>query len=256
MLRLRRLARQSAPQFAMVLVAAGTWLAGCGDDAKPTPPRRGTGGSAGAAGSAGTGTGGSAGSAGSATAGTGGTAGTTGGTAGSAGTSTGGSAGSAGTGTAGTSNVGGEGGEAGAATGGSSGTGGTAGTAGTEQGGQGGQGGEDTGVGGEGGASSAMCSTNDLTVTLVSATGTQQHDHLPINGTFRNTLLGMINTGSPLVFTLPQEGNVTLHDHTVTFTAGQLTTLRNGGSVAMITSAIGGSNTNRHTHTYAISCAP
>lgn len=255
MLRLRRLARQSAPQFAMVLVAAGTWLIGCGDDAKPSAPHHGKGGSAGAAGSAGTGTGGtSAGSAGTSAGGVGGSAGSagsSGGTmAGSAG-STAGSGGSSGTGTAGNTSMGGEGGEAGAGagTGGSSGTGGTAGA---DQGGQGGEG----GGGGEGGASASMCSSADLDVVLVSATGTQRHDHLPINGAFRTTLLNMINTGSPLVFTLPPEGS-NVHDHTLTFTARQLTTLRNGGALQTnITSSVGGPNNNQHTHTYALDCEP
>jgi hypothetical protein len=101
-----------------------------------------------------------------------------------------------------------------------------------------------------------MCSTNDLTVTLVSATGTQMHDHLPINGAFRRTLLGMINTGSPLVFTLPPEGT-NVHDHTLTFTARQLNTLRSGGTLAAnVTTSTGGPGGNRHTHTYSISCAP
>jgi hypothetical protein len=230
----------------MVLVAAGTWLAGCGDDAKPGAPR-GKGGSAGMAGSAGAATGGTGGSAGSAA---GGTAGSTGGTlAGSAGT-TAGSSGSSGAGTAGTS-MGGEGGENQAGSGGTSGSSGTGGTAGVEQAGQGGEGG---GEGGEGGASTSMCSVADLGVVLVSATGTQQHDHLPINGAFRTTLLGMINTGSPLTFTLPPEG-MNVHDHTLTFTARQLNTLRNGGTVN-VTTAVGGVQANRHTHTYAFDCAP
>jgi hypothetical protein len=126
-----------------------------------------------------------------------------------------------------------------------------AGSGGGDQGGQGGQSGE----GGEGGASTAMCSTADLDVVLVSATGTQMHDHLPVNGMFRTTLLGMINTGSPLVFTVPPEG-MNVHDHTLTFTAQQLTTLRNGGAVQMLTTSTGGPNNNRHTHTYAIDCEP
>jgi hypothetical protein len=101
-----------------------------------------------------------------------------------------------------------------------------------------------------------MCLTADLSVTHVSATGTQRHDHLPINGTFRTTLLSMINTGAPLTFTLPSEG-LSVHNHTLTFTAQQLTTLRNGGALQTnITSAVGGSVGNRHTHTYAIECAP
>jgi hypothetical protein len=234
----------------MVLVAAGTWLVGCGDDAKPGAPRR-TGGSAGMAGSAGAVTGGTGGSAGSPA---GGTAGSTGGALGGSAGSTAGSAGSAGKGTAGDTSVGGEGGDnqaGGGGTGGSSGAG-TGGTAGADQGGQGGEG----GMGGEGGASASMCSTADLDVELVSATGTQRHDHLPINGTFRTTLLGMINTGSPLTFTLPPEG-MNVHDHTLTFTAPQLATLRNGGALQMnVTSSVDGPTNNQHTHTYAIDCEP
>jgi hypothetical protein len=236
----------------MVLLAAGTWLIGCGDDAKPGAPPRGKGGSAGMAGSSGAPAGGTGGTAGTST---GGTAGSTGGTvAGTAGTATagtagtgagtGGSAGSAGNG------MGGEGGDNQAGGGGTAGS--SAGTAGADQGGQGGEG----GGGGEGGASASMCTTANLDVTLVSATGTQRHDHLPINGAFRTTLLAMINTGSPLVYTLPPEG-MNVHDHTLTFTAGQLTTLRNGGSLqANVTTSTGGPQNNRHTHTYAITCAP
>jgi hypothetical protein len=178
--RLRQLAVQHTPQFAMVLVAAGTWLAGCGDDAKPPAPR-GKGGSAGMAGSAGAATGGTGGSAGSQAGGTAGSAGSTGGAVGGSA----GSAGSAGKGTAGNTS-GGEGGDNQAGGGGTSGSSGTGGTAGADQGGQGGEG----GGGGEGGASASMCSTADLDVVLVSATGTQRHDHLPVNGTFRTTLLG------------------------------------------------------------------
>jgi hypothetical protein len=95
-----------------------------------------------------------------------------------------------------------------------------------------------------------------LDVVLVSATGTQRHDHLPINGAFRTTLLSMINTGSPLTFTLPPEGT-NVHDHTLTFTARQLVTLRDGGALQMnVTTAVGGVMANRHTHTYAIDCEP
>ena len=84
----------------------------------------------------------------------------------------------------------------------------------------------------------------------------QQHDHLPIAGAARTTLLAMINTGTPLVFTLPEEGMNT-HDHTLTFTAQQLTVLRNGGALAMnVTSSMGGPMGNPHTHTYSIECAP
>lgn len=231
----------------MVLVAAGTWLVGCGDDGKP-PASGGKGGTAGMAGSAGAATGGTGGSAGSPAGGTAGSAGSA--LGGSAGTAAGGTAGSAGTGTAGTTSAGGEGGDNQAGGGGTSGSSGTGGTAGADQGGQGGEGGE----GGEGGASASMCSTADLDVELVSATGTQRHDHLPINGNFRTTLLSMINTGSPLTFTLPPEGT-NVHDHTLTFTARQLATLRDGGALN-ITTAVGGVMANRHTHTYAIDCEP
>jgi hypothetical protein len=148
--------------------------------------------------------------------------------------------------------MGGEGGDNQAGGGGTGGSSGTGGTAGADQGGQGGQGGE----GGEGGASASMCASGDLDVELVSATGTQRHDHLPINGAFRTALLDMINTGSPLTFTLPEEG-MNAHDHTLTFTAQQLTTLRNGGALSSnVTTSTGGPNNNRHTHTYAIDCEP
>ena len=69
------------------------------------------------------------------------------------------------------------------------------------------------------------------------------------------SLLDIINSGTPLTFTLPVEGT-NPHDHTLTFTPQELTTLRNGGSVAMITSSTGGPATNLHTHTYSLECAP
>jgi len=147
---------------------------------------------------------------------------------------------------------------------GSAGSAGSAGTAG--MGGDDGMGGEggvgDGGIGGmggmgqggEGGASDAMCTNVNLGIMEVSATPTQLHDHLPIVGVARMTLVGMINSGAPLVFTLPEEGTNT-HDHTLTFTAQQLTTLRNGGTVATITSSTDGPTANQHTHTYSIECA-
>ena len=219
----RRIARHSFTQFAVALIASASWLSGCGDDEEGDG--NGKGGKGGTSGSAGSMNGGSAGSAGSTTGGSGGNP-------------SGGSAGAP------------MGGNAGAPMGGNAGSmAGSAGSAGTGMGGEG-MGGE-----GMGGAPDAMCTTANLTVTLVSATPMQQHDHLPIMGAARTTLLNMINTGMPLVFTLPEEGS-NAHDHTLTFTAQQLTTLRNGGSVAMITSAMGGPMGNMHTHTYAIGCAP
>jgi hypothetical protein len=109
------------------------------------------------------------------------------------------------------------------------------------------------GVGGEGGSADAMCATNALTFTEL--TSMQAHDHLPITGQARMMLLSMINTGSPLVFTMPEEGS-NPHQHTLTFTAQQLTTLRNGGTIAMITTSTSGPANNMHTHTYSIDCAP
>jgi hypothetical protein len=122
--------------------------------------------------------------------------------------------------------------------------------------GMGGQGMGGDGAGGEGGSTDAMCTTGNLSITLVSAAPMQAHDHLPIMGAARTTLLGMINTGAPLTFTLPMDGS-NPHSHALTFTAQQLTVLRNGGTLAMnVTSAMGGPTGNMHTHTYALECAP
>jgi hypothetical protein len=155
-------------------------------------------------------------------------------TAGSGGSIAGnaGSAGSAGTGTSGDNGMGGvgQGGEGGV--------------------GQGGEGGV-----GQGGSSDAVCKGANLSIALVSATPPQAHDHLPIVGAAGTTLLDIINSGMPLTFTLPVEGS-NPHDHTLTFTPQELTTLRNGGTVAMITSSTGGPPGNLHTHTYSIECAP
>jgi len=262
MLPLHRLARRGTPQVAVALLIAGSWLSGCGDDPKPS----GAGGSSGKGGSAGAGTGGAtAGSAGSVSAGTGGS---TAGSAGSAGAAMAGSAGSLG-GSAGSAGTGGEAGiaeggmageigtagEGGAGTGGTGGTSGTAGTsgssgtagtAGTEQGGQ----------GGEGGSSSPLCLAADLDIEEVSSNPNQQHDHMPVTGANLTTLVNMINAGTPLTFALPTEG-MNPHSHQLTFTAQQLTVLRNGGALAMnVTSATGGPAGNQHTHTYSLDCEP
>ena len=109
------------------------------------------------------------------------------------------------------------------------------------------------GMGGEGGSTDMMCATQDL--SFMELMSMQAHDHLPIQGMDRMAILGMINTGAPLVFDLPDDGTNT-HSHTLTFTAAQLTTLRNGGTIAMITSSMGGPAMNMHTHTYSIECAP
>jgi hypothetical protein len=120
--------------------------------------------------------------------------------------------------------------------------------------GVGGEGG--VGQGGEGGAPDGMCTTANLGLTLVSAAPMQAHDHLPVTGAARTTLLNMINSGMPLVFTLPTDGT-NPHNHTLTFTAQQLTVLRNGGALAMnVTSSVGGPTGNMHTHTYSIECQP
>src|SRR5262249_35332758 len=100
MFSLHRIARQSVFQFAFALVAAGSWLAGCGDD-EGDDDGGSNGGNGGTAGNAGSSTGGTTGgSAGSSP--TGGRGGTTGGSAGSPmggrGGTTGGSAGTAGMG--------------------------------------------------------------------------------------------------------------------------------------------------------------
>lgn len=232
-----RIAHQSLTHFAVALVAAGSWLSGCGSDDDDD---------------GGDGSGAKGGSAGS----------VTGGTAGTGGTPTGGTAGTPSGGTAGTTPTGGTGGATGGTAGtgtggdgmGGDGAGGDDGMGGQGMGGDDGMGGQ--GVGGEGGSSEAMCTTANLTVTQVSAMPMQQHNHLPINGTFRTTLLGMINTGAPLVFTLPTDGS-NAHNHTLTFTAQQLTTLKTGGTLAMnVTSSTNGPQNNQHTHTYRLDCAP
>jgi hypothetical protein len=233
-----RLARQSTIQFTVALIAAGSWLSGCGDDEEDGGGGNNKGGSSGSGGSTNGGStnGGSAGSTNGGST-TGGSAGNpSGGNAGmpmggSAGTPMGGSAGSAGTGTAG-EGMGGEG------------------MGGEGMGGEG-MGGE--GMGGEGGATEAMCATNDLNIMELNAM--QQHNHIPLMGTAQTTLVNMINTGMPLVFTLPEDGS-NPHQHTLTFTAQQLTTLRNDGSIAMMTTSSGGPAMNMHTHTYSLSCAP
>ena len=47
------------------------------------------------------------------------------------------------------------------------------------------------------------------------------------------------------------------HDHTLTFTAQQLTVLRNGGALTMnLTTSMGGPAMSVHTHTYSIECEP
>jgi hypothetical protein len=237
-----RLAGQGSIQLAIAFVAVGSWLSGCGDDEKSSGGggkggTSGTAGASGAAGSTNAGSGGTtAGAAGNAGAGISGAGGTPGGSGGVAG-----SAGSAGMGGVG---EGGEGGEGGVGDGGMSGTAGTGGMSGTAG---------MAGAGGEGGATTPTCASADLSFNELNST--QNHDHLPVGGMNRTTLLSMINTGMPLVFTMPTDG-MTDHTHTITFTAGQLTTLRNGGTIAMITTSMGGPAMNMHTHTYSIECEP
>jgi hypothetical protein len=231
MSRFSSLRRSGIHTLSVSLFVAGSWLSGCGDDAKPPPPG-GKGGTSGSGGSAG------------ATGGKGG--GTTGGSSGTSGTggATGGSAGSS-------------------MTGGSSGTGGSAmddgGEGGMGQGGEAGEGtaatgnqGGETAMGGEGGGGPQnMCVGSNLTFDHDSTTAAQEHTHLPIQGMARTALVDLINTGSPLTFEMPEDGN-NEHTHTITFTANQLETLRNGGTVQDIES----STENGHTHTYSIECAP
>ena len=253
----RRFHHRGSLTIAAALLAVGASLPSCGGDGEGGAPSGGQGGTAGTAGSAGSGTGGTAGSGMS---GSGGTpmAGSGGAPmAGSGGTPMAGSggtpmAGSGGSGMAGEAGMGGEGGEAGE----DPGTGGEGGEAG--DGGDGGDGGDTgdagSGTGGEGGSTGAMCATDDLSFTETS-TG-QAHDHLPVQGAARTTLLNMINTGAPLTFTMPEDGT-NPHTHTLTFTAPQLTTLRNGGALAMdITSSTDGPGGNMHTHSYEIECEP
>jgi hypothetical protein len=119
--------------------------------------------------------------------------------------------------------------------------------------GMGGEGG--MGMGGDG-SGDAMCAAADLGVALISGNPMQAHDHLPITGTALTTLVNMINSGTPLTFTLPSEGS-NPHDHTLTFTANQLTVLREGGALTMnVTSSTGGPTGNMHTHTYSVECEP
>ena len=237
MFRLNNSLRIGPLPVAVAIVALSSWMSGCGDDDKPSGG--GKGGSGATSGSAGSATGGTAGTA------TGGSAGTA--TGGSAGTATGGSAGMATGGSAGMAT----GGSAGMATGGSAGMGGEGGEPG--MGGEGGQ-----GVGGEGGGTDSMCVSGNLSFMHVSAAPMQQHTHLPVQGMSRTTLVNLINSGMPLTFTMPEDG-ASPHQHTLTFTAQQLTVLRNGGALAMnITSSMGGPGMgmNVHTHTYSIECEP
>jgi len=232
------LGRSGLRGFVLSFLVAGTWLSGCGDDPDPAAPPA-SGGKGGSAGSAG-----SSGKAGSAGTSTGGGAGTS--TGGGAGTSTGGSAGTT------------TGGSAGTTTGGSSGSGGEGGgEGGMTNGGEGGvgaQGGEPP-VGGEGGGTtSPMCISANFSIEQESTTAPQDHDHLPLGMALRAELIDMINTGAPLVLTLPEDGNND-HDHTLTFTAQQLTTLRNGGALAMGLESSEAAG-NQHTHTYTIECEP
>jgi hypothetical protein len=225
--------RISPLPIVVALVAVSSWVSGCGDDDKASGGKGGSGATSGSAGSA---NGGAAGTP------TGGSAGTP--TGGSAGTPTGGSAGAmaGNAGSAGTAGMGGEGGDPGMGGEGGQGVGGV---------GEGGM-----GVGGEGGATGSVCISNNLSFTLVSSAPMQAHDHLPVAGMSRMTLIDMINTGMPLIFTLPEDGS-NPHQHTLTFTAQQLTVLRNGGELAMnVTTSMGGPMGNMHTHTYSIECEP
>ncbi|HEX6271816.1 MAG TPA: hypothetical protein VFZ53_02195 [Polyangiaceae bacterium] len=234
MISLNRLARRNLTHFAVAFIAAGTWLSGCGDD-NDDGGDGGDDNNGGSSGSSGSSNGGSAGNAGNAGSMTGGTS------------PTGGSSGSGPTG-----------GTAGSTTGGSAGTGGSAtgGMAGEGTGGMGGEGMGGEGMGGEGGSAEASCTTQDLGISLVPANPMQAHDHLPLAGAARMTLLGMINTGSPLTLTMPSDGS-NPHTHTLTFTAQQLTVLRNGGALQMnVTTAMGGPAENMHTHAYALECQP
>lgn len=248
----------------MATGAIASLSSGCrgDDDTFDNVDRRSSGGASGVAGSAagGTAAGGGAspigGSSGNASGGIGGMpmAGTGGATAGGGGAMAGnaGTASSAGMGVGGDHGMAGDhgmGGDDGMA--GDDGMGGDDGTGGEGGAGQSGQGGQ----GGQGGSPEATCASANLSITLISATPNQQHDHLPIDGAARTTLLASINSGTPLTFTLPVEGS-NPHDHTLTFTPEQLTTLRNGGTVPMITSSTSGPSSNLHTHTYSLECAP
>jgi hypothetical protein len=238
MLRFNKFGHQGSVQLALVLIAVGSWLSGCGDDDSSGGKGGGKGGTSGTAGNAGAVTGGTGGSptGGAGGSPTGGAGGST--TAGSGGSPTGGAGGASGA--AGNAGSAGSGAEGGAGMGGEGGIG-EAGMAGT------------AGMGGEGGSTEAMCATGDL--SFMELDGMQAHDHLPVTGAERTAILGTINTGTPLVWTTPEEGG-TPHTHTLTFTAAQLTTLRNGGTVASIESSMGGPAANMHTHTYSIECAP
>jgi hypothetical protein len=232
-----RFAGQGSIQLALALVAVGTWVSGCGDD--ETAKGGGKGGSSGAAGASGAAGSTTAGSGGT-TAGSGGTAAGNAGNAGVGGTpvaGSGGTAGNAGSAGGGMGGVG-EGGEGGMGEGGMSGTAGTAGMG---------------GAGGEGGSTEQTCANNALSFDELDPM--QAHDHLPVLGMDRTTFVTMVNAGTPLVFTMPEEGT-NPHTHTLTFTAGQLTTLRNGGTIASITSSMGGPAANMHTHSYTIECGP
>ena len=144
---------------------------------------------------------------------------------------------------------------------GDDGTGGESGMSGEGGVGQGGEGGAGrggaggAGQGGEGGVPDAMCASEDLDVLLVVASPLKLHDHLPIAEMARTTFVDIVNSGAPLTFRLSVKGS-NPHDHTLTFTPQELTTLRNGGTVAMITSSTSGPAGNLHTHTYSIECAP
>jgi len=232
------LGRSGLRGFVLSFLVAGTWLSGCGDDPDPAAPPS-SGGKGGSAGTAGSG-------------GKGGSAGTM--TGGSAGTMTGGSAGTTTGGSAGTTT----GGSAGTTTGGSAGTGGEAGSeGGMTNGGEGGmaqgaQGGEPA-VGGEGGGTtSPSCISANFSIMHESTDAANEHTHLPLGMMLRNDFIDMINTGSPLTIELPEDGN-NAHTHTLTFTAMQLTTLRNGGALAMDKES---SQENGHTHFYSIECEP
>jgi hypothetical protein len=105
---------------------------------------------------------------------------------------------------------------------------------------------------GEGGVGGGGPACQGAAIAQTSANG---HDHIPNNNPARATFLldltNHINGGSAtMAFTLPQDG-FPAHTHTITLTAGEVETLRSGGTVTGIVS----SETNNHTHTYIITCA-
>ena len=131
---------------------------------------------------------------------------------------------------------------------GSNGTMGTTGNMGTGAGGSGGtQGTGDgsTGGGMGGGTSGGSCTADMLQLTITSG---GNHDHLPLSTEEQMQFVMLINEGGGGMVTWAGGDP---HSHTLTFTADEVMTLANGGTLEGKES----STDMMHSHTYTITCA-